>query len=399
MSIQLTTVFADPTQVTDPIAYAAEARAGPARRPATCCARGCRDTKLRVRVPRPPASTTTGRGRCKKLDLVGVGFVPGVGAPLPGGPARGPVIGLVGSDDTGLGGLEYRYDADAHRQGRARSSSSATRRATTSPDRDAPGRGPSAATDLVLTLDESLQWNTEQALVDEVTRRGAKGGMAVIVDVKTGDMLALASVDGATRHRAARVRRARASQPPADRRCTSRARPTRSSRSSTAIQDGLVGPTPMIDVPSAAARRRRDLHRRRRRTATCEMSVADILRAVVEHRHDQDRAAPARRTGSADACAAFGFGSPTRSTSPARRRACCSTPTKYYDTGLASTAIGYGVAVTGMQMLDVYATIANGGVTRPPRLLDATIDAHGQAARRAARRRGTGWSRRRPPTR
>ncbi|MDQ1509995.1 MAG: hypothetical protein QOG50_1839, partial [Actinomycetota bacterium] len=43
-----------------------------------------------------------------------------------------------------------------------------------------------------------------------------------------------------------------------------------------------------------------------------------------------------------------------------------------------STAIGYGVAVTGMQMLDAYATIANGGVTRPPRLLDATIDSHGQ---------------------
>ncbi len=47
-------------------------------------------------------------------------------------------------------------------------------------------------------------------------------------------------------------------------------------------------------------------------------------------------------------------------------------PDEYYDTGLASTAIGYGVAVTGMQMLDAYVTIANGGVTRPPHLLDAT---------------------------
>ena len=31
-------------------------------------------------------------------------------------------------------------------------------------------------------------------------------------------------------------------------------------------------------------------------------------------------------------------------------------------------------SVTGMQMLDAFTTIANGGVTRPPRLLDATID-------------------------
>ena len=31
-----------------------------------------------------------------------------------------------------------------------------------------------------------------------------------------------------------------------------------------------------------------------------------------------------------------------------------------------------------MQMLDVYTTIANGGMARPPRLVDATIDADGK---------------------
>ena len=40
--------------------------------------------------------------------------------------------------------------------------------------------------------------------------------------------------------------------------------------------------------------------------------------------------------------------------------------------------IGYGIAVTAMQMLDVYTTIANGGVARPPRLVAATIDADGK---------------------
>jgi cell division protein FtsI (penicillin-binding protein 3) len=70
-------------------------------------------------------------------------------------------------------------------------------------------------------------------------------------------------------------------------------------------------------------------------------------------------------------------------------------PSNYYDTGLASTAIGYGVAVTGMQMLDAYATIANGGVTRPPRLLDATIDRTASVTPRSKPSAGT-WSRRRP---
>ena len=46
-----------------------------------------------------------------------------------------------------------------------------------------------------------------------------------------------------------------------------------------------------------------------------------------------------------------------------------------------------------MQMLDVYTTIANGGVTRPPRLLDATIDSTRQASPDAPARRPAAWSR------
>ena len=44
---------------------------------------------------------------------------------------------------------------------------------------------------------------------------------------------------------------------------------------------------------------------------------------------------------------------------------------------MGSVPIGYTTAVTPMQMLDVFTTVANGGVTRPPRLVDATIDADG----------------------
>ena len=44
---------------------------------------------------------------------------------------------------------------------------------------------------------------------------------------------------------------------------------------------------------------------------------------------------------------------------------------------MGSVPIGYGVAVTAMQMLDVYTTLANHGMARPPRLVDATVDANG----------------------
>ena len=79
----------------------------------------------------------------------------------------------------------------------------------------------------------------------------------------------------------------------------------------------------------------------------------------------------------ADALRAFGLGTQTTIDWPYQPAGSCSIPSQYYATGKYSTAIGYGVAVTGMQMLDAFATIANGGVTRPPHLLDATIDAKG----------------------
>jgi cell division protein FtsI (penicillin-binding protein 3) len=50
---------------------------------------------------------------------------------------------------------------------------------------------------------------------------------------------------------------------------------------------------------------------------------------------------------------------------------------KYTDTSMGAVPIGYGISVTAMQMLDVYSTIANHGIARPPRLVAATNDADG----------------------
>jgi cell division protein FtsI (penicillin-binding protein 3) len=79
----------------------------------------------------------------------------------------------------------------------------------------------------------------------------------------------------------------------------------------------------------------------------------------------------------ADGLRAFGLGSPTAIAWPYQPAGLLLDPSQYYATGKYSTAIGYGVAVTGMQMLDAFTTIANGGTSRPPRLLAATIDGNG----------------------
>jgi cell division protein FtsI (penicillin-binding protein 3) len=316
----------------------------------------------------------------RKLDLIGVGFVPESARRYPAEPLGGSLIGHVGGEGIGLDGLENLYETVL-----------AGRAGSFVVERDQQGLDiPNTATrkiearrgtDVVLTLDESLQWQAEQSLIDQVTATRARGGMAAVVDVTNGDVLALASVEGADAKNRARP----SSAGELNRPLMELFEPGSTNKLitlSTAIEAGIVGPDTMIAVPEKlrvgdATFTDVDPH------GDVEMSVSDILREssnigtieIAQHL-SKDQLAQALRS--------FGLGSPTSVDFPGQGSGLLLDPSKYYDTGLASTAIGYGVAVTGMQMLDAYATIANGGVTRPPHLLDATIDAKGKRHTAAA---------------
>ncbi len=375
MSIELTSIYADPKHVTDDITYAAElapilhvhrkellARLSDKHFDFAYLARRVSDRVVAA---------------VKKLELPGIGYVPESARRYPADPLAGSLIGHVGGQGSGReggNGLEYLYDALlAGKDGKL------------IVERDQQGLDiPNTAThqvearrgsDLMLTLDESLQWRAEQALIDQVTATSAKGGMAAVVDVTTGDVLALASVEGANANASAHPSAAGEINQP----LMELFEPGSTNKLitlSTAIEAGIVGPDTMIDVPSQlrvgdSVFTDVDPH------GNVQMSVSDILRQssnigtieIAQHM-SKDRLAGALRS--------FGLGSPTAVAFPGQASGLLLDPSKYYDTGLASTAIGYGVAVTGMQMLDAYATIANAGVTRPPRLLDATIDARGK---------------------
>ena len=107
----------------------------------------------------------------KKLRLGGLTYTPEPKRFYPAGELAAPVLGLVGTDNTGLGGLEYRYDkqmtgtpgeAQVERDPQGNEIPGGQRQV------QAAQRGD----DLVLTIDQSLQWNTEQALVEGSDRRG-----------------------------------------------------------------------------------------------------------------------------------------------------------------------------------------------------------------------------------
>jgi len=324
----------------------------------------------------------------KKLELPGIGFVPESARRYPADPLAGSLIGHVGGEGSGLeggNGLEYLYDkllAGTDGKLVVERDQQGLDIPNTASQKIEARRG----SDLVLTLDESLQWQAEQALIDQVTATNAKGGMAAVVDVTTGAVLALASVDGASAKGPARPSGAGEINQP----LMELFEPGSTNKAHHALDRdrGGRGRSGHHDRRSdRAASGRCGVHRRRsslsRAGCRCPTSCGNRRTSAPSRSHST-----CRRTAWPARCARSGSDRAPASTSPGRRRDSCSIRRGYYDTGLASTAIGYGVAVTGMQMLDAYATIANGGVTRPPRLLDATIDWRGRKRHPALERRG-----------
>jgi cell division protein FtsI/penicillin-binding protein 2 len=104
--------------------------------------------------------------------------------------------------------------------------------------------------------------------------------------------------------------------------------------------------------------------------------VADIL----QHSSNVGTITIARELGKVRFDAAvrnFGFGHYTGLDFPGEAPGIILPLANYNDTSMASMPIGNGLAVTALQMLDVYVTLANNGVARQPRLVAATIDDDG----------------------
>jgi len=371
LSVPQTTIVADPRVIKEPLVYAAKLAPIVQVDQAELEARLSRRDSAFAYVARKVDDETAKRVR--DLDLVGISFQTESKRFYPTGTIAAPVVGFTGTDNTGLGGMEYHFDE-------LLTGTSGRVQVERDPQgNDIPGGARTVTPaqrgqDLVLTIDSSLQWNTEQALVQGVTSMNARGGTAVVVDVQTGDVLAMATVDGATASAPPQVAPATENNRPV----TDVYEPGSTNKVITmagAIQEGIVSPDTVFDnVWQTITVGDKPFDDDEEHPST--MTVADILAQSsnvgtirIAHELGKDRLA--------DYLRAFGFGQRTGLHLPGEASGVTFDAARYTDTSMGSVPIGYGIAVTAMQMLDVYTTIANHGMARPPRLVAATIGADG----------------------
>ncbi len=126
--------------------------------------------------------------RVKALNLKGVYFQKEFKRFYPNSQLAAQVLGYVGTDDNGLGGMERKFDHELHGvPGRMLTAIDARRHVLDSSERE-----PDPGENLVLTIDENIQFMAERALDSALERTHASNGTIVVQDPYTGQILALA---------------------------------------------------------------------------------------------------------------------------------------------------------------------------------------------------------------
>ena len=308
-----------------------------------------------------------------RLGLAGVGQVADSKRIMPAGSLGAPVIGTAGKYDNGVSGVEIQYDDLL--KGSA---------GTLAYERDPSGREIPAAdrrevaakrgSDLVLTVDQSLQYLVEQQLTAEVQKDNARGGMAAIVDVKTGDVLAMANINGPKGTVPAHP--ARPGSP--NRLVTDAYEPGSTAKVATiasALEAGKITLDTRFSVPTSITIGGKqfpddEAHGTADWTAReilpRSSNVGTIKIAGLTGRIKLDRM-----------MRQFGFGARTALMFPGEQFGAMQPPTTADPSMMGSMPIGYGISTTAMQTLGVFTTVANSGMSRPVRLVAATIDANG----------------------
>lgn len=371
ISVQRDTVWADPSVVVDPAGYATQLAPIVSVDEQVLLSRLSRRDRRFVYIARAVDDEVADAVRA--LDLPGVGFLPESRRHYPGGALAAPVLGRVGGEGYGLDGLENLYDemlAGKPGELEAERDTRGVEIPRTVRNRVEPERG----TDLVLTVDQALQHQVEQSLADQVTATSAKGGVAVVVDVRAGDVLAMATVDAdPTTGRGLPAGPGTRNRPMTD--VFEPGSTNKVVTIASAIDHGVVGPYTPFDVPGWITVGDRtftdhDGHPTERWSTTDILRESSNVGTIMIAQHlGKERLDAALR--------AFGLGAPTAAEFPGQASGILLPVDRYYSSGIGSVPIGYGVAVSALQMLEVYVTVANDGVTQPPRLVGATIDGDG----------------------
>ncbi len=303
----------------------------------------------------------TRAGQIVNLNLKGIHMRKEPKRFYPNGPLAAHVLGFVGLDEVGQAGIEQFHnhrirgesgkvfvETDAH--GNAYESTEDTQRTGES---------------VVLTIDQLIQYRAEQSLAAAIERTKAKSGTVIVLDPRTGEILALANAPTFDPNSAGVA----APQSRINGALENIYEPGSTFKIvafSAAIEEGLVKPSDHID---------------------CQMGSITVAGRLVHDHHPFGTLSIAEALAKSSNVAAirlglrvgddrmydymkrFGFGSRTGVELPGETVGLLRPVSRWAASSMGSLAIGQEIGVTPLQMASAFGALANGGIRVAPHLV------------------------------
>lgn len=309
----------------------------------------------------------------KSLNIRGIGFVKENRRFYPNGELASHVVGFSGIDGTGLGGIELAHDAQI--KGKTE---------LVRAERDALGKrtlpmdfgfeDSLAGNSVVLTIDKTIQYTAEKELEEAVRKSGAKGGTAIVMDPKSGEVLAMANYpqfnpnDLSSCSQVALKNRA----------IVDTYEPGSTFKVfllAAALEEGVVRPGDKFYCEQGsmelAGKVIHDTHKHGTLT----------VREIMKFSSNIGSAKIAAKLGKErfyDYITSFGFGSPTGIELNGEGSGILRSMNTWSKLELANLSFGQGVSVTPLQLTTAFSAIANGGFLMKPYLVKDILDRDGK---------------------
>ena len=223
-----------------------------------------------------------------------------------------------------------------------------------------------------LTIDRDIQYVAENAIARAVKSSMAKSGTVIVMDPKTGQILAHATAPTFDPNKPVTlgdVHNASVEEV---------YEPGSTGKVMTlaaAIEENQVSPTTVFTVPYALKTKYATFHDHERHPNQ-QLTTAGIL-AVSSNTGTIQIGAKLSDQKLYDYLRAFGVGSSTESGLPGESSGLINSPNNWSGTSKPTMSFGQGYSVTAMQATSIFATIANDGVRVEPTVIAGTLDSQG----------------------
>ena len=296
------------------------------------------------------------------LDLPGVGAYAEEERSYPMKGSAAQVLGCVGVDGNGLAGVELEYDKQL---AGVVGSEVVVRDPAGHALRTVSEKQPTSGASVRLTLDEDIQYTAEDVLVHTVRNSLATAATAIVMDPRSGEILAMVSVPLVKDNAFGR-------KPSSDRnRCVTDVYEPGSIFKlvtiSGALADGTVNTHQRFSLAPTITVSDRTIHEAEAR-GTVNYNVEDILVnssniGAVTIGIKMGQAALLKWVK------AYGFGRPTGIAFPGESAGIVPAADQWSGSTIANLPMGQGIAVTPLQITAAFAAVANNGVYEQPHLL------------------------------